>query len=102
MEITRKKKESQRKEKVTSDGAGERERERERKREREREKEREGGREGEGEGGRERETDRQTDRQTKRMVVNYRKDQKDETEGDRRRNSVEDEESETEERNSDT
>ena len=34
--------------------------------------------------------------------MKYRKDQKDKTEGDRRRNSVEDEESETEERNNDT
>ena len=36
------------------------------------------------------------------MVVKYRKDQKDETEEDRRRNSVEDEESEIKERKSDT
>ena len=49
-------------------------------------------------GGRE----RGRERETKRMVVKYRKDQKDETEGDRRRNSLEDEEPEIEERKRDT
>ena len=49
-----------------------------------------------------RERERGREREIKRMVVKYRKDQKDETEGDRRRNSLEDEEPEIEERKRDT